>query len=116
MSINQAAFSLKKFNVLELKKWVVTGANEEGTVGAVRALEDAGLDADSWVMGIGGYLAPDEFEKGSCMKAATYFSDVAIGAASVEMLMDHINNGTEMPMSTAVPAEVMTPDNYKDFQ
>ena len=55
-------------------------------------------------------------EKGSCMKAATYFSDVAIGATSVEMLMDHIKNGTEMPMSTAVPAEVMTPDNYKDFQ
>ncbi len=99
----------------EITKWVVTGANEEGTVGAVRALEGAGLDADACVMGIGGYLAPDEFEKGSCMKAATYFSDVAIGSTSVQVLMDFINNGTEMPMETAVPAEVMTPENYKDF-
>lgn len=100
----------------EIKKWIVTGANEEGTVGAVRALESAGLDKDACVMGIGGYLAPDEFEKGSCMKAATYFSDVAIGTTSVQILMDYINKGTEMLMSTAVPAEVMTPDNYKDFQ
>lgn len=99
----------------EIKKWIVTGGNEEGTVGAVRALEDAGLDAASCVMGIGGYLAPDEFVKGSAMKAATYFSDVAIGSTSVNVLMDFIKNGTEMPMSTAVPAEVMTPDNYKDF-
>lgn len=100
----------------EIKKWVVTGANEEGTVGAVRALEGAGLDKDACVMGIGGYLAPDEFAKGSCMKAATYFSDVAIGTTSVQALIDYIKNGTEIPMETAVPAEVMTPDNYKDFK
>ena len=43
----------------EIKKWLVTGANEEGTIGAVRALESIGLDKDACVVGLGGYLAKD---------------------------------------------------------
>ncbi|MEI3282659.1 MAG: hypothetical protein V8R61_08135 [Enterocloster sp.] len=38
----------------EIKKWLVTGANEEGTIGAVRALESAGLDGDACVVGLEG--------------------------------------------------------------
>ena len=36
----------------EIKKWLVTGANEEGCIGALRALESAGLDADACVVGL----------------------------------------------------------------
>ena len=36
----------------EIKKWIVFGANEEGVVGAVRALETAGLDKDSVAVGM----------------------------------------------------------------
>lgn len=38
----------------EITTWLVTGANEEGCVGAARALESAGLDADACVVGLGG--------------------------------------------------------------
>ncbi|MDY5349023.1 MAG: hypothetical protein SPG80_05710 [Candidatus Ventricola sp.] len=43
----------------EITKWLVTGANEEGTIGALRALESAGLDAESCVVGLGAYMAKD---------------------------------------------------------
>lgn len=99
----------------EIKKWLVTGANEEGCVGAARALESAGLDADACVVGLGAYMAKDEFKKegGSCMKASAYFSADAVGAGSVNVLLDIIA-GKDVPMETAVDAVVVTPENYKE--
>lgn len=99
----------------EIKKWLVTGANEEGCVGAARALESAGLDADACVVGLGAYMAKDEFKKegGSCMKASAYFSADSVGAGSVNVLMDIIN-GKEPVMETAVDAIVVTPETYKE--
>lgn len=100
----------------EIKKWMVMSANEEGAVGAVRALEQAGLDRSSCVIGLGGYLAKDEYKKEySAMKAATFFSSDAIGGTSVKVLMDYILKKTEIPMETAVDALVVTKDNYKDI-
>ena len=99
----------------EIKKWLVTGANEEDCVGAARALESAGLDADACVVGLGAYMAKDEFKKegGSCMKASAYFSADSVGAGSVNVLMDIIN-GKEPVMETAVDAIVVTPETYKE--
>lgn len=100
----------------QIKKWLIMSANEESAIGAVRALETAGLDKDSCVIGLGAYLAKDEWKKSDdvAMKAACYFSADSIGGASAEMLINFINNGTEMPESTAVPATVCTPENYKE--
>lgn len=99
----------------EIKKWLVTGANEEGCVGAARALESAGLDKDACVVGLGAYMAKDEFKKegGSCMKASAYFSADSVGAGSVNVLLDVIA-GKEVPMETAVDAVVVTPETYKE--
>lgn len=101
----------------QITTWLVTGANEEGTIGAVRALESAGLDADACVVGLGAYMAKDEWNnkgaEGTCMKAAAYFSSLQVGEGSVEVLLDLIN-GEEPVMETAVDAIVVTPDTYKD--
>ncbi|WP_373216675.1 arabinose ABC transporter substrate-binding protein [Ruminococcus sp. 5_1_39BFAA] len=99
----------------EIKKWLVTGANEESCIGAARALESAGLDADACVVGLGGYMAKDEYKKegGSCMKASTYFSSDAVGAGSVEVLLDLIA-GNDVEMETAVDAIIVTPENYEE--
>ena len=99
----------------EIKTWLVTGANEEGCIGAVRALESAGLDKDACVVGLGAYMAKDEWKKeaGTCMKASAYFSAESVGAGSIEVLLQLIN-GEEPPMETAVKAEVVTPENYKE--
>lgn len=101
----------------EIKVWLVTGANEEGTIGAVRALETAGLDADACVVGLGAYMAKDEWNNkgadGTAMKAAAYFSSDSVGRGSVEVLMQIINGETP-PLETAVDAIVVTPENYKE--
>ena len=101
----------------EIKKWLITGANEEGTIGACRALESAGLDKDACVVGLGGYMAKDEWNNkgadGTCMKAAAYFSSEQVGAGSIEVLMKAIN-GEEPALETAVPATIVTPENYKE--
>lgn len=101
----------------EVKKWLVTGANEEGTIGACRALESAGLDKDACVVGLGAYMAKDEWNNkgadGTCMKAAAYFSSQSVGEGSIKVLYQLINGETP-DMETAVPAVIVTPDNYKD--
>lgn len=99
----------------KIKKWIILSANEEGAIGAVRAVEQAGLEEDSAVMGLGAYLAKDEFNSGKkAMKAATYFSSDSVGADSAEMLMNYIKDGKKMPEERAVDAVVVTPENYKE--
>ena len=101
----------------EIKKWLVTGANEEGTIGAVRALESMGLDKDACVVGLGAYMAKDEWNDkgadGTCMKASAYFSSDSVGAGSVDVLYQIIDGGTP-EMETAVDAVVVTPETYKE--
>lgn len=101
----------------QIKTWLVTGANEEGCIGAARALESAGLDADACVVGLGAYMSKDEWNNkgadGTCVKASAYFSADQVGAGSVEVLMQLIN-GEEPEMETAVDAVVVTPEDYKE--
>lgn len=101
----------------EIKKWLVTGANEEGCIGAVRALESMGLDGDACVVGLGAYMAKDEWNDkgadGTCMKASAYFSSDSVGAGSVDVLYDIIEGKTP-EMETAVDAVVVTPETYKE--
>ena len=101
----------------QITTWLVTGANEEGCIGAARALESAGLDADACVVGLGGYMAKDEWNNkgadGTCVKASAYFSAEQVGAGSVDVLLSIIN-GEEPAMETAVDAVVVTPENYKE--
>ncbi|MDD2957316.1 MAG: arabinose ABC transporter substrate-binding protein [Lachnospiraceae bacterium] len=101
----------------QITTWLVTGANEEGCIGAARALESAGLDANACVVGLGGYMAKDEWNnkgaEGTCVKASAYFSAEQVGAGSVEVLLDMIA-GNEPAMETAVDAVVVTPETYKD--
>ena len=98
----------------QITKWLIMGGNEEGVIGGVRALEQFGLDKDSAAIAMGAYLAIGEFEKDhSALKAAPFFSSIAIGGESAKMLMEHIQKDTPMKESTAVKAEIVTKDNYK---
>ncbi|NDL68052.1 substrate-binding domain-containing protein [Anaerotalea alkaliphila] len=99
----------------EIKKWLVMSSNEEGAIGAVRALEQIGLDWDSCVVGLGGYLAKDEFKKEySAMKAASFFSPGVVGRTAANTLMDWINEGKEMPMEQLFNGVIITKENYKE--
>ena len=102
----------------QIKTWLVTGANEEGCIGAARALESAGLDANACVVGLGAYMAKDEWNNkgadGTCVKASAYFSAELVGAGSVQVLLDIIG-GKDVEKETAVDAVVVTPENYKEI-
>lgn len=99
----------------EITKWLVTGANEEGCIGALRALESAGLDGNACVVGLGAYMAKDEWKKEgpNGMKASAYFSSESVGAGSINVLLKMIA-GEKVEMATAVDAIVVTPETYKD--
>lgn len=78
----------------EIKYWIVTAPNDEGAVGATRALEQAGKDKDATVVGCGAYHAKDEFKKEySAFKAASFFDPITgdgyvIATAAIEFLRD----------------------------
>ncbi len=101
----------------KIKKWVVMAINDEGAAGATRALEQAGLDKDAVVIGIGGYLAKLEFAKseGSAFKATAFINYVDIGEYSAENMMNYLVNGTEIPADRRTPAVMITKENYKEI-
>ncbi len=79
----------------DIDVWFVTAPNDEGAQGATRALEQAGKDKDAIVIGVGGYLAKDEFKKDfSCFKATAYIDPVLDGTIAANAAMDWIENGT----------------------
>ncbi|MDL2214330.1 substrate-binding domain-containing protein [Clostridia bacterium OttesenSCG-928-O13] len=101
----------------QIKSWVIMTINDEGAAGATRALEQAGLDADAVVVGIGGYLAKLEFQKpeGSAFKATAFINYVDVGAYSAENMMNYLVNGTEIPMDFRTPAVMVTADDYVEI-
>ena len=79
----------------DVEVWLVTAPNDEGAQGATRALEQAGKDKNAIVIGVGGYLAKDEFKKDfSCFKATAYIDPVLDGTIAANAAMDWIEKGT----------------------
>jgi len=74
--------------------WIVMAPNDEGAQGATRALEQANLDRNAIVAGVGGYLAKDEFKKDySAFKATAYIDPVLDGTIAANAAMDWIEKG-----------------------
>ena len=92
----------------EIKKWLVLGVSDESSQGAARAIESAGLGADSMVVGLGAYLCEDEFNNpDSCFRAAAYFSALDVGSTAAQFMVDYLENGTEIPETYAVDATIV---------
>lgn len=101
----------------QIKHWVIMTINDEGAAGATRALEQAGIDKDAVVVGIGGYLAKLEFQKegGSAFKATAFINYVDVGKYSAQNMMDYLLNNKEIPMDFRTPAVMVTADNYVEI-
>jgi L-arabinose transport system substrate-binding protein len=108
----------------EVKTWFVTTVNDEVATGAVRALEQARLDKTSYVVGLGGYLAKNEFKKDvTCLVASSYISPQIDGETNAQAMMDFILHGKEIygqykkaGMDYGVfflPSIVVTKENYR---
>ncbi|MFP4377228.1 MAG: substrate-binding domain-containing protein [Spirochaetales bacterium] len=98
----------------DVTNWVIYAGNDEGVVGAVRALEQAGM-ADSAVgCGLGAGLARGEFEKAeeTAFKASVYLDSAAHGSLAVDALYDYIVNDVEPAWRNGVPGIIVTRANY----
>ena len=107
-----------------VKTWFVTTVNDEVAIGAVRALEQAKLDRTSYVAGLGGYLAKNEFKKDfTCLVASSHISAVIDGETNAQAMMDYLQKGKEIFGDKKkagqeygifyMPSLVVTKDNYR---
>lgn len=104
------------YSHLDITYWLVMAGNDEGAIGAVRALEQLGLDSNAAVVSIGGTLAINEFKKEySALKAASYYSSSKIGTESAIVLFDLINEPGKGFTETNFNAVLITKDNYQEF-
>ena len=102
----------------DVTNWLLYSCNDDGVLGAWRALQNAGIGADKVIgVGINGQLAAEEFKKGepSGLRASLMAQAKGHGATAIQFIYDYVANGKEIPQTTFIPAAVMTPDNYKEL-
>jgi L-arabinose transport system substrate-binding protein len=100
----------------EVKRWLVFSVNDEGVLGAVRALENQGFKADKVIgIGIGGGTAMAEFEKGEMtgFYATCLISPIRHGFETTEYLYKWIKDGVQPPKDTRTTGFIITRENYK---
>jgi len=100
----------------EVKRWLVFSVNDEGVLGAVRALEGRGFDADSIVgIGLGGISAVPELEK---TEPTGFFATCLMdswrhGYESAENLYKWIKYGIKPPRDTRTDGTIITRENFR---
>lgn len=100
----------------EVDKWVVFACNDEGALGAVNALSNAGFGADDVIaVGLGAYEACHPWAAGqpSGFKAALYISGKDVGDAAAKALINSIETGAPLPARTVANTTIVDPENYK---
>jgi L-arabinose transport system substrate-binding protein len=100
----------------ETKRWLICGMNDSAVLGAVRATEGRGFNADNVIgIGIDGTDCIAEFEK----PARTGFYASALlqaklhGYQTADMMFNWIKTGTEPPMDTRTIGVLIDRDNFQ---
>lgn len=99
-----------------VRKWLVFSMNDEGVLGAVRAMEQMNIPAQNVIgIGIGGSSCLVEFQKA---KPTGFFATVLIspkrhGYETTEYLYKWIKDGTKPPMKTLTSGILITRQTYK---
>lgn len=99
-----------------VNNWVVWGCNDESETGSVSALQNAGFGADTVIgVGLGAYLTCKDWKAGAKTgnKAALYISGKTVGETAVDLMIDHLRNGTPLPPETLAPTAIVDATNWK---
>jgi L-arabinose transport system substrate-binding protein len=94
-----------------VQKWLIAGCNDNGVLGVVRALEQAGYTADDMIgVGVNGQIACEEFKKPEAtgFKASIYVDSAIHGATAIRELHDHITKGEPIPERTIIAGTLIT--------
>jgi len=100
----------------EAKRWLVFSMNDEGVLGAVRALEGRGFGPDKVIaVGIGGTSAVPEFQKAepTGLYATCLLASHRHGYETTEYMYRWIKDGAEPPKDTRTEGTIITRDNYQ---
>jgi len=100
----------------DVKHWLVCANNDNGVLGAVRALEGRGFTAETAVgVGINGTDCIVEFEK---TKATPFFGSMLLSAKShgyetAKMMYNWIKDGKEPALDTRTVGVLITRENFR---
>jgi L-arabinose transport system substrate-binding protein len=96
--------------------WLFWSCNDDGVLGAIRALENRQVPANRAIgVGLGGNLTCGEFGKPqvTSFAATAYVNSASEGITAMQEMYDAIKNGKTIPARTLVPPTMVTRDNYK---
>jgi L-arabinose transport system substrate-binding protein len=101
----------------EVTHWLVTGINDDGALAPLRVFEEHGFPLKNVLScGLGGYKTSfEEFQKSHNSYIVTKLQPFKEGQSAVQILYDFITKKTAMPQNTLVAGDVVTKDNYKNF-
>lgn len=99
----------------EIRRWLVAGMNDNAVLGAIRAMEGRGFNADNVIgIGINGTDCLDELRK----PATGFFGSMFVSApqegyAAAEMLFKWIKDGVQPPLDTRAAGTLITRENFE---
>ncbi len=102
----------------QVNNWVVFACNDEGTLGALNALNNAGFSPDNIIgVGLGAYEAcrPWAADVPTGFRAALYISGVDVGDAAARALINTVETGEPLPPFTVADTTIVDPSNYADI-
>ncbi|KAJ56481.1 L-arabinose-binding protein [Actibacterium mucosum KCTC 23349] len=102
-----------------VENWIFYSCNDDGVLGAARALENSGYSADQGIgIGIDGSRACDAFGNGraSTFKGTMWFNAANHGKDAVNLLISAIKDGADMPENTFSQPELVNLDNFGDYK
>lgn len=101
----------------QVTHWIVTGINDDGALAPIKIFQENKFNMDNVIAcAFGGYeLAQAEFEKGSKSIIAIGMPAYDEGALAIQTLYENVVNKKTMPEMSAIPCQLVTVDNYKDY-
>jgi L-arabinose transport system substrate-binding protein len=102
----------------DVTHWLLYSCNDDGVLGAWRALQNSGVDAKNVIgVGINGQLAAEEFKKGepTGLRASLMAQAKEHGGQAVRFIYENVTAGKPIPDVTFIPAAVMTMDNWAEL-
>jgi L-arabinose transport system substrate-binding protein len=102
----------------DIKKWIICGGNDNSVLGAVRATENRGFNAENVIgIGINGTDCISEFqkEKPTGFYASILLSAKQHGYETTESMSNWIKKGIEPPKITLTNGILINRDNYKSI-
>lgn len=100
----------------QVTNWVFYSCNDDGVLGAARAMENAGYAAEDGLgIGIDGSRACDAFGGGVplAFRGTMWLNSANHGATAVEQLVKSIREGSPLPEASYAAPEFITAENFE---